>query len=88
MRPTMSPHDLNFAGVILLGGALLVAEAGWLHMRGLTAAYGKVCGSPLEMLAHCPACYVSPILLTLGVACLVLAQAIPGGATKPVRLRR
>ena len=63
------------SGVILIGGALLSAEAAWLHMRELVQTLGVICGSGASVMAHCPACYASVSLFASGVAALVLAHA-------------
>ncbi len=69
-------------GAILVGGALLSAEAAWLHMRELVQTLGVICGSGSSVMAHCPACYASVSLFASGVATLVLAHA-----EKPALLR-
>ena len=75
MPATNTIHTLRQAGTLLIGGALLSAEAAWLHMRSLVQALGEICGSGSGLMAHCPACYASAILLASGAAALVLAQA-------------
>jgi hypothetical protein len=66
---------LRKSGVVLIGAALLSAEAAWLHMRSLARAYGEICGSGAGLLAHCPACYASAALFVSAAAAFVLAQS-------------
>jgi hypothetical protein len=61
------------SGLVLIGGALLSAEAAWLHMRAFVQTYGVLCGS--GALAHCPACDASVGLFAAGAAALFLAHA-------------
>jgi hypothetical protein len=68
------------SGFILIGGALVSAEAAWLHMRELMQTYGAICGSGTGVTAHCPACYASVSFLAAGVAALLLAHARPPAA--------
>ncbi len=60
--------------VILMGGALLSADAAWLHMRELAHTYGEICGSGFSTLTHCPDCYVSASFLVASVAAVLLAH--------------
>lgn len=75
MPATTTIRTLRQAGILLIAGALLSAEAAWLHMRSLLQTYGMICGSASGVLAHCPACYASAILLGSGAVAFVLAQA-------------
>ena len=84
LRLNSLTKDLSCAGVALIAGALVAAQAAWLHMRGLLHTYGVICGSNAGALAHCPACYASFGLLASGVACLILARAAPD---RPVSAR-
>lgn len=63
------------SSAVLIGGALLSAEAAWLHMRDLGQTYGAVCGSGSGIMAHCPVCYASALLFAAGAAALFLAHA-------------
>jgi hypothetical protein len=83
-NPTFA-RTLRPSGIVLIGGALLSAEAAWLHMRELVQTYGVICGSGSGVLAHCPACYASVTLLAAGAAALILAQVDCPAA--PVRAR-
>lgn len=82
---TRGRRALRQSGVILIGGALLSAEAAWLHMRELVRTMGVICGSGSGAAAHCPACYASIALLAAGVAALTAAHA--DGPTAPSRAR-
>jgi hypothetical protein len=72
--PNIAPPLLQ-SGAILIGGALVSAEAAWLHMRELVQTYGVICGSGSLVMAHCPACYASVSFLVAGAAALILAHA-------------
>jgi len=72
---TLRRQTLIQSGAILIGGALLSAEAAWVHMRELVQTQGVICGSGSGVAAHCPACYASLALLAAGAAALTLAQA-------------
>jgi hypothetical protein len=84
MRPINIASDLNRAGLVLSGGGLVFAEVAWLQMRS-AATSGVICGGGPLMLAHCPACYASASLLTLGVAAFVLARFSPPETPSPAR---
>ncbi len=72
--PNISRTPLQ-SGAILIGGALVSAEAAWLHMRELVLTTGAICGSGSSAAAHCPACYASALLFASGVAVLLQARA-------------
>jgi hypothetical protein len=70
---TNAAQILRKSGVVLIGAALLSAEAAWLHMRSLAHGYGEICGSRAGILAHCPACYASAALFVSAVAAFIRA---------------
>jgi hypothetical protein len=70
---TNAAQILRKSGVVLIGAALLSAEAAWLHMRSLAQAYGEICGSRAGIPAHCPACYASAALFVSAVAAFIRA---------------
>ena len=78
-------RSLRQSGSLLIGGALLSAEAAWLHMRELVQNYGVICGSSSSVMAHCPACYASVSFLVAGGAALSLAQAYRPAAHQQAR---
>jgi len=81
MFTAQTARILRQSGILLIGAALVSAEAAWLHMRELMQAAGVICGGS-SAAAHCPACYASALLLATGVAAFVLAQS-----ERPARLR-
>jgi hypothetical protein len=82
--PNISRTPLQL-GALLVGGALVSAEAAWLHMRELVLTTGVICGSGSGAAAHCPACYASVLLFASGAA--VLLQARADRPTAPLRAR-
>ena len=88
MHRTHASRVLNLGGLSLLGGALLSADAAWLHMRALLNTYGVICGAGFGASAHCPACYASAALFAMGGACLLLARDAGPVASATIAARR
>jgi hypothetical protein len=86
MPATNAAQILRKSGVLLIGAALLSAQAAWLHMRGLAQAYGEICGSGAGLLAHCPACYASGALFASAAVSFVLAQSNRSPASRACAL--
>ena len=59
---------LTLTGAASLFGAAVSAEIAWLHMHGLAATYGVICGSGAT--PHCAACPAAMGLLAMGLAAL------------------
>ena len=72
--PTIA-RTLPQLGFMLIGGALLSAEAAWLHMRELLQTSGVICGSASAGMAPCPACYAGVSFFAAGAAAIILAHA-------------
>jgi hypothetical protein len=63
---------LLLAGLASLVAAAVAVEFGVLHMRGILAAYGPICGAGAP---HCAACPAALALLSLGLGLLAAAAA-------------